>query len=293
MPVRRSPNLKSLRVFDAAARHLNFRRAAEELNVTQGAVAQQVRGLEEELGILLFRRLARGVALTETGDAYHRSIKRGLSIIDDATDALRQVSSQITVSVTPSFASRWLVPRLSLFMQRYPDIKVETIATEAVSDFRGDGVDLAIREGEPPFGAGVEFELLAELGLCAVCSPDYAAKLGVIEDFADFSNYQLIQEGHMRWRNRFDEIGVPIPRSLLQFNQTTLAIDAAVNGQGIALAPRLLLQSDLRAERLVCVWEDNRASASGYYLVYPKGLDNEVRGLFVEWLTGEIRADDA
>lgn len=136
----RSPNLNSLKMFDAAARHLNFRLAAEELNLTQGAVAQQVRRLESDLGLQLFYCKARGLALTEVGRRYHRPVSRALAMIDDATRKIQPESTSITLSSTPSFASKWLVPRLVSFSQAYPTIDVQTVASEGLANHRYLGV---------------------------------------------------------------------------------------------------------------------------------------------------------
>ena len=118
------PPLNALRMFEAASRHLNFRLAAEELNVTQGAVAQQVRQLEAVLGVLLFRRMARGVALTDVGERYARQISAALALIAEATESLQPHHHSLTISVTPSFATKWMIPRLAGFTERYPDIDV-------------------------------------------------------------------------------------------------------------------------------------------------------------------------
>jgi len=286
----RKPNLKSLRMFDASARHLNFRRAAEELNVTQGAVAQQVRQLEADLGIKLFRRVARGLTLTEAGNDYHRSIKHALSIIDEATRKLRPETAGITVSVTPSFAAKWLVPRLPRLAELHPEIEVQTIASEEVANFRTDNVDLAIRQGRAPFGEGLHVELLAPLDLCAVCSAVYMHGKDAIRRFEDFAEHRLIQDSHTLWKELFEPTGTALTRKLMQFNQTALAMDAAINGQGIALVPRLLLDFELSKGRLVCLWHDKRFEQDGYYIVYPENGERRLEALqkVTDWLISEI-----
>lgn len=146
------PPLNGLRAFAAAGRHLSFRAAAEDLGVTQGAVAQQVRGLEEHLGLRLFLREPRGLAFTEEGRAYHAAVARAFSQLSKATAALRAAPSRVTISVTPTFASKWLIPRLSEFTEAHPGIDLRITATERVSSFHADGIDLAVRQGRPPFG---------------------------------------------------------------------------------------------------------------------------------------------
>ena len=285
----RPPNLKALRMFDAAARHLNFGRAAEELKLTQGAVAQQVRQLEADLGVLLFKRVARGLVLTDTGRVYHVSIRRALEIIDDATRKLYPESEDILLSVTPSFASRWLVPRLVSFSKTHPEIDIQTIASERLADFRADRVDIAIRQGFPPFGADLQLELLAPLDLCAVCSPGYAKQAGDIRRLEDFTPCRLIQDSHRHWQRLFDESTLPLRRKTMEFNQTTLAIDAAINGQGIALAPRLLVADDLARDKLVRLWRDRSPQQGGFYVVYPRTAKSKVsaRSKVIKWLHAE------
>ena len=167
----RPPKLTAIRMFDAAARHLNFRRAADDLNLTQGAVAQAVRGLEGDLGVTLFNRLARGLALTETGKTYHSEISRGLEIIDLATQKLQPRSDTVSISVPPSFASKWLVPRLPGFIEAHPSVEVRIVASEAIADVTGSEVDVAVRQGKRPFASACEVELFAPIVLCAFCSP--------------------------------------------------------------------------------------------------------------------------
>lgn len=150
------PPLNGLRAFEAAGRTLNFRAAAEKLGVTQGAVAQQVRGLEDRLGIRLFERHSKGLAFTAEGRGYHGQVALAFSILRDATAALQAEPSRVVISVTPSFASKWLIPNLPDFTERHPAIDLRVLATEAMSRFRTDGVDLAVRQGVPPFGASLE-----------------------------------------------------------------------------------------------------------------------------------------
>ena len=276
-------------MFDAAARHLNFRLAAEELNLTQGAVAQQVRKLEYDLGHQLFHRKARGLALTAVGQQYHKPIQQAFSIIDDATQKLLPDEYQVMLSVTPSFASKWLVPRLMSFSQLHPDIKVQTIASEGIANFQSDGVDLAIRLGKPPFGDDLHVELLAPLRLHAACSPEYAKNITPVEQLSDFISYRLIQDDHKLWDMLFQEVGVESNTQMLRFNQTALAMDAAANGQGITLAPKLLLDAELRQGRLTTIWQDEDSDRGSYYLVYPARLKlHPARDVFIAWALSEV-----
>jgi len=285
----RNLNLNALKMFDAAARHLNFRVAAEEMNLTQGAVAQQVRGLEAGLGVMLFRRKARGLELTEIGERYHVEVLRALLIIRDATQKLQPNTKQVTISVPPSLASKWLVPKLPYFMEMHPGIEVRTIASEKRSNFTSDDVDIAIRQGARPTDDNLYIALLSPHDFRAVCSTDYAKDTGNIGEVSDFSNHHLIQDGHRLWNRLFEGAGLEVPQQMLQFNQTALAMDAAANGQGIALAPNLLLGNEIEQGRLVEIWRDDRSIEGGYYLVYPlaDAANAKARTFLANWLLSE------
>lgn len=279
-------------MFDAAARHLNFRLAAEEMHVTQGAVAQQVRRLEAELGLKLFDRRARGLELTDAGRNYFVPVSRALTAIDEATQRLRPQGTRLKLSVTPSFASKWLVSRLGAFERDHPDVELRVLASERLADFRSDGIDLAVRQGQPPFGDGLETEMLAHLDLFAVCSPAYAKKIDPVDHVGDFTAHRLIQDGHNHWDRLLTQAGSAAPNQKLQFNQAALAMDAAANGQGIALVPRLLARADIAQGKLVALWRDEQADQHGYYIVSlrdkkPKAAKQNL----IDWLLREVLRD--
>ncbi|MCY6379457.1 LysR substrate-binding domain-containing protein [Hoeflea prorocentri] len=290
----RIPNLNALRMFDAAARHLNFRAAAEEMHLTQGAVAQQVRRLEADLGQKLFHRKARGLALTDTGRSLHAPVARALALIETAARQLTPERPHVTLSVTPSIASKWLVPRLPKFSATHPNIDVQIIASEALSDFQSDGADAAIRQGEPPTDANLAVELISPLRLRAACSPAFAQGLRQIDKAAGFAGLDLVQDSHRNWDRLFAEEDIRPEKKPMQFNQTALGIDAASNGQGVVLAPKLLLDMDLDQGRLVELWCDRRTHTSGFYAVWPKSRDTKpaVQTL-VSWILEEVRGSSA
>ncbi len=284
----RIPNLNSLRMFDAAARHLNFRLAAEELHLSQGAVAQQVRRLEADLGVVLFHRQARGLALTDQGRSYHLPVRRALALIDGATKALQPQTLQVTLSVPPSFAAKWLVPRLAEFARQHPDIDLQTVASESIASFRNDGVDIAIRQGCPPFGAGLRTDLLAPLDLSAVCSAPYAAESPAVHAAGDLLRHLPVQDGHRHWDRLFHHLPHWPEQRILQFNQTALALEAAANGQGVAIAPRILVETDLASGRLVQLWQLPVQDASGFYVVRPDDAgDKTAQKRLTDWLLAE------
>jgi LysR family glycine cleavage system transcriptional activator len=248
-----------------------------------------VRRLEADLGFKLFFRKARGLALTDTGRNYRAPIQRALALIDDATRKLRPQNRKIIVSVTPSFASKWLVPRLGSFEQTHPDIEVQTVASEQVADFRTDRIDLAIRQGHPPFGDGPNTDLLTPLELCAVCSPAYSGKSGEIIQIEDFTSFRLIQDSHNHWDSLLAGGGENLAFRKIQFNQTAHAMDAAVNGRGIALVPRLLANAEIAENKLVEIWRDTRPDQPGYYIVSPDIKNPKPAWqLMIDWFLSKV-----
>ncbi|MEX0301639.1 MAG: LysR substrate-binding domain-containing protein [Leisingera sp.] len=274
----RLPNLNALRMFDAAARHLNFGRAAEELHLTQGAVAQQVRKLEADLGHKLFHRHARGLSLTDTGRSYHTPVRQALAQIQDATDKLAPAVQRVTLSVPPSFASKWLVPRLPEFEAAHPDIDLRVVAEESLTDFKRDGIDIAIRQGGKPQESGLNSALLSLVDLVAVAIEDTALTGGKQPELADLAKKTLIQDGHRHWDLLLRQEGLTVGGRVLQFNQTALAMDAAINGQGIALVPRIFLGT----QPLQILWQAPRLGDQGFYVLWPsaRGRAKAV----VDWL---------
>ena len=266
------PPLNGLRAFVAAGRYLNFRVAADALGVTQGAVAQQVRGLEAHLGLRLFLREAQGLAFTEAGRVYHGAVARAFEQLAEATAALNSAPSRVTISVTPTFASKWLIPRLAEFTEAYPGIDLRITATERLARFHGDGIDLAVRQGGRHFGASLRADLLFAQAVIAVCSPNLLAGPARRLDAAAIAQMTLLHDTHDLWP-RFLAAAfagkVEKPRSL-RFNQTTLSLDAALAGQGIALASRFLVQRDLAAGRLVQPVDHVLKGEDDFYLLTPR-----------------------
>ncbi|MBB3609567.1 transcriptional regulator GcvA [Rhizobium sp. BK602] len=271
--IRRLPPLNGLRVFEVVARHLNFRLAGEELGVTQGAVAQQIRGLETELGLKLFERHPRTLALTDAGRSYVANIRRAFELISDATETLKPEPRHLTISVTPSFASKWLIPRLPDFTAAHPDIDLRILASDRISDFQTDAVDLAVRLGRPPFGPGLNAELLFDQIVIAVGSPLLVEKLGSPRDRDYFSRYPLLHDGHDFWPQFLDLAfpeGLPPAPKNIRFNQTSLAIEAAIAGQGLALTSRFFVDDDIAAGRLIRVLPTELRAGSDFYVVSPR-----------------------
>ncbi|OIN12231.1 LysR substrate-binding domain-containing protein [Oceanisphaera psychrotolerans] len=261
----RKPKLESLRMFEVAARRLNFRLVAEELALTQSAVAQRVRQLEQDLGVALFVREPRGLALTARGRHYHATISQALSMIDEATRALSSEGTRLTLSVPPSFAAKWLVPRLHDFRQAYPHLDLQLEASERLADFQTDDVDFAVRLGVPPFGNGLHWELLTGLNLCLVCSPDYLAGHGGEIDSDELAAHTLISDAHDHWAALPRRMPGQARATTLRVSHTSLAIDAASAGQGLALAPGILVSRGIREGTLIMLRQFTN-DPRGFYL---------------------------
>lgn len=264
------PPLNALKAFDAAGRHLTFRAAAEALGVSQGAVAQQVRSLEARLGVRLFERHARGLALTEAGRAYHEEVSAAFAMLGAATARLAPAPNRVTISVPPTFAAKWLIPQLSGLATQHPEIDLRVLATERVLSFRSDGIDLAVRQAAPPFGASLEARLLFPEELIAVAHPDLLADLGAVPGASGLGALTLLHDAHNLWPEFFRTVlgaGMPGGGRGLGVSLTSLGIDAALAGQGVALASRFLVARELEAGRLVQVVPGHLGSGRGYFLL--------------------------
>lgn len=263
--MRHLPPLNALRAFEAAGRHLTFRAAADELGVTQGAVAQHVRALEARLEVPLFERRHRDLAFTNEGRTYHEAVERAFSALEAATARLQPGGSEVTVSVTPSFAACWLIPNMRSLTDLHPGIELQIMATERVVSFYSETVDLAVRQGRGPFGASLKAELLFENRQIPVASPEVAEVAR-----RDPEGAVLLHESHGRWPDYgTGELGLTRERSQKgpKFSQTALAIDAASSGQGVVLAPRVLVARHLADGRLVQVWPAEYEGARHFYLL--------------------------
>jgi len=257
------PALNALRAFEASGRRLNFRAASEELGVTQGAVAQQVRALEEHLGIQLFERHPRGLMLTPAGAAYLPDITRAFDILAESTGKLIKGPDIVTISATPTVAATLLIPRLGDLQSVLPGVQLRTVATEALLDFERDQVDIAVRLSRTSFPASLEAHLLFHQEMVVVASPhllkDRVPPLGLEQLRA----LPLLHDSHDHWPQLLQSTG-KLPGTV--FNHTTLALGAAMAGQGVAVACRAFVADDLEAGRLVEV-ADAGTTKGDYFLV--------------------------
>ncbi|KQS84829.1 transcriptional regulator GcvA [Rhizobium sp. Leaf383] len=284
------PSLNALKAFEVSARHLNFRLAAEELGVTQGAVAQHVRGLEAELRVKLFERMPRTLALTGEGRSYIADIRRAFEIIARATVELKPQAVRLTISTTPTFASRWLIPRLPDFTARHPGYDLHILATERMSSFQADGVDLAVRYGKPPFGTGLATELLFEQEIIAVGSPALLTKRKPLRSAEELAEHTLLHDAHNFWPEFIERLGRPTDATFkgISFSQTSHAIEAAIAGQGIALTNREFVERDLDEGRLVRVLDGSLPAPANFYLVWQRYRKSPAIAALVAWLIAEV-----
>ncbi len=291
----RLPPLNALKAFEAAGRHLNFRLAAEEIGVTHGAVAQHVRALEAQMAVKLFRRLPRGLELTDEGRKYLAPVRRAFDMIAEATDVLRPQQDKLIISATPSFATKWLVPRLGRFIERHPDIDVSVDAGTGLANFQDDGVDIAVRQGTPPFGPGLVADPLFPQELFAVCSPQLLNGKHPLRTPEDLIHHVLLHDAHGLWPLFLEDVfaGKPKPQvRTMSFNQSSLAVDAAVAGQGVALVSDPLVNQELADGRLCRPFEHSITGTVGFFVVTPRAprKPDAVRRMR-DWLLNQSKID--
>jgi LysR family glycine cleavage system transcriptional activator len=294
--LRRLPPLNALKSFEAAARHESFTRAAEELCVTQGAVSHQVKALEAELGVKLFNRERQRLLITEAGSEYLVLIRDALDRIAIGTERLvqRQSSGILTVSTSPDFAAKWLIHRLGRFADVHPDIDLRISATMHHVDFAREDVDIAVRHGEGTW-AGFSVARLCDEQLFAICSPKLLSGRNRISQPSDVLKFPLLhlddRKDWLRWLEAAGVDSVELSHGPV-LNRASMIIDAAVDGQGVALARTLLAAWDLINGRLVRPFDVSLRLSKTYWIVCPKATSTIPKiTMFREWLLAEA-ADD-
>lgn len=295
------PSLKAIRVFECAARHLNFTRAAEELFVTQGAVSRQIKLLEDELGHKLFHRDGPKIELTQIGKQYHQVLQEGLGIIKRGTSELhRQASTpSLTISVLPSFAAKWLVPKMVEFQKNNDDLELSVAASYKAVDFElNPEIDAAIRFGKGGWGSDLYQECLITEQVFPVCSPLLAKGEIPLTNPEDLKKHTLIYATgpYDDWERWFDRAGVSFPATKKgpRYSDALLLLQAAIEGQGITLARSLMVADDLKSGLLVKPFNITVPSKNSYYFVCPKGREGEDKiKRFLDWLRFEARQTDA
>jgi LysR family glycine cleavage system transcriptional activator len=272
---RRLPPLNAIRFFEAAARNRSFVRAAEELHVTPAAVSQQIKQLEDHLGVALFKR-GKTLGLSESANDVLHLVSEAFDQLERAMLKIRSGSKMgpLIVSTPPAFAARWLIPRMDDFHAAHPEIEIHLRATRRPVDFSVEDVDVAIRFGSGDY-SGLEVEQLMPETIVAVAVPELAAS---IQSPADLAGFNLIEDDWHIMRGMFPEwetllatLGVAAhPLRIRRFSDAELAIQAAVTGLGVTLGWHSLVANDLKAGRLVRILNHTIPTDLGYHVVMPK-----------------------
>ncbi|MBR9884225.1 MAG: transcriptional regulator GcvA [Oceanospirillales bacterium] len=297
--MRRLPPLNALRVFEAAARNGSFNKAAEELCVTPSAVSHQLKSLEEFLGLKLFRREQRHVYLTSVGDRYLGSVQMALDELESATRRMMTSTntSAVNLSVAPFFLTRWLVPRITRFQERFPDVELRFSSTTGYVDFEHSDTDMAVYYGRGNW-EGVEEFLLRNIVQTPVCAPSFLEGRKPLQTPKDIVKHTLIYITGRRheWNRALREIGISLSDATrtISFSSTALAVSAATEGIGIALADRVLVEREIESGKLAAPFDLSFDTQNAFYLVYKKN-----RALtygmtaFRDWIMEEMQQDIA
>jgi LysR family glycine cleavage system transcriptional activator len=297
---RHLPPLNGLRAFEAAARHLSLTRAAEELHVTPAAISHQVKGLESYLGVKLFRRANRSLLLTDAGQACLPGLRQGFDRLAEAIEAVRarDESGPFTVSVPPSFGAKWLVTRLDRFTRKHPGYDVRLDASMRLVDLLREGVDIAVRYGSGHY-EGMRVDCLMSEVAIPVCSPRLLEGNPPLRVPEDLCRHTLLHhtapyqdDNYPDWRMWLQAAGVTscdLGRGPT-FSMASMAVQAAVDGQGVALVGNVLVADDIAAGRLVRPFELSFPVQFAYYIVSPLITAERHRVVaFREWLLEEAR----
>ena len=287
--------MQALRAFEAAARERSLTRAADSLHLTHGAISHQIKALEADLGVRLVERAGRGIRLTDEGERFAARVRTSLA---ELGAAVREVTDranprQLRVSVMPSFAARWLLPRIGRFLAAHPDIDLDVRANNALVDFGREDVDVAIRLGSGDY-PGLNTEYLMDDIYFPVCSPKIAGGRLPARP-ADIGRYLLLRSEREFWQPWFAAAGLdwPEPTRGPMFNDTSHMMQAAIEGQGIALARSSLIGNDLANGVLVRLFDITVRSPHRYFLVHPPRLaDSPKLARFRTWLKSEIARDN-
>src|SRR5580704_12079496 len=294
----RLPSLNGLRAFEAAARHLSFTHAAAELNVTQTAISHQIRRLEEELGIRLFVRQNRALALTPQARDYLPGIRAAFNDLRLATDRLLRKDNEhvLTVSTLASLAAKWLLPRLSAFQETHPGIDVRITTSTALVDFKSGDVDAAIRYGRGDW-PGLHADWLMADQLFPVCSPALLQGNRPLKCPQDLAHYTLLHSSggyDDDWRLWLTAAGLPTDISKqpgLTFDLILMTVQAAIDGIGVAMGRTSYVEADIAKGRLVVPFEITLPVDAGFYLVSPEArAESPKLSAFRQWLLASVQS---
>jgi LysR family glycine cleavage system transcriptional activator len=295
------PPLNSLVAFEASARHLSLTRAAKELGISREAVSRQIRVLEKHLGVKLFDRLHRAVALTPPGKKFQSVVKDSLENIAYVTGAIRQPGQpfRITVSATIAVASFWLTPRLARFRSRHPNVEIHVAISDTPKDLMVDGIDVGLRYGDGNW-RGLKALRLFGINSFPVCSPEYLERAAPLEEPADLLQHNLVNldgaaHASEDWWWWLKEQGVDIPKSIkmLGFDSYDNVIQVALDGQGVALGYSGLATDLIAKGRLIRPMQSELTKGLSVYLVIPSGVNPTPRVQdFIDWILDEAAEEN-
>ncbi len=292
----RLPSLNGLRAFEAAARHLSFTLAASELNVTQTAISHQIRRLEEELGLRLFIRKNRALALTPQARDYLPGVRAAFNDLRLATDRLLRKDDDkvLTVSTLASLAAKWLLPRLTAFQEAHPGIDVRITTSTTLVDFKNGDVDAAIRYGRGNW-PGLRSEWLMADDFFPVCSPALLSGKKPLRTPEDLRDHVLLHTSTNGddWRQWLTAAGLPSDLSKPQgitFDLILMTVQAAIDGIGVAMGRTSYVQDDIAKGRLVVPFDISLPVDAGFYLVSPEGIAEPPKlKAFRQWLVSSTK----
>ena len=282
-------NLNALRVFSVVASHGSLQRAAAALTLSRGAISHRVKQLEIELGVVLLIRGARGVSLTSEGELCYTATKKALAILETAVVSIGEDEDRVTLHLGPSTAVKWLMPRMDAFAARFPSISLTTQVHAHILARSLGRNEIAIWPGkardENPSNAT---RRLADIQLVAVCSPDFLRPdwpMGL----ETLLTLPLLQDAHRRWEKLLASSGHGDARKILNFARSALALAAAIGGHGVAIAPTYMVESDLRAQKLVEIWVDPEPTDHGLYVSWSKDHTGQRRvARIVDWMASQF-----
>jgi LysR family glycine cleavage system transcriptional activator len=301
---RQLPPLNSLRAFEVAARHLSFTRAGEELFVTAAAISHQIKTLEESLGMMLFDRKPKSLVLTDAGRAYLPAVQGAFRQLTEATYRLHADAGRATlkVNIPPTFAVKWLIPRLDSFMKSHPEIDIKVSTSKEMVDFSREDFDLAIRYGRGVY-PGLHSELCLPVEVFPVCSPALLKGKYPLRTPADLRHHTLLHDAstykdgsNPDWAAWFGHAGVEGIDATRgpSFWPSHIVLDAALDGLGVALAKRSWVERDLAAGYLARPFDLSLPVEFAYYVICPESrLNDQHIRQFVDWIQSEVAIDNA
>ena len=292
--MRRLPPLTAARVFEAAARHENFTRAAAELGMTQAAVSYQIKLLEERLGVPLFLRSKRRVRLSEAGRKAAPLVSEAFDVLADAFEALvAEDEAVLSISTTQTFASNWIAPRLGSFQVSRPELAVRLHTGLELVDFATDAFDLSIRSGDGAW-PGLKAHFLFASRPTPMCSPDFRERYGITAP-ADLLRVPRLSPDDHWWRHWFAASGIDVDDAVasagIRLDSQVMEANAAMAGHGAAMLSPVFWRAEMAAGRLVALFPGSGTDASAYWLVYPEQRRGQAKvRAFRDWLLGEVEA---